>query len=219
MLTGALPALEASGSRELLRGNISMNQKRRTLIALIRSKGKMIAREFQGSNSDVGEKRDQIALFSHGAVPVVNHVTTNPTSCEDTNEYFNGNVMTLKNPSDTRNRKPSVTLLEGPHIVPREREKRRERTHGNRALLKYKQRRCVSRARILDYPGFRVLLFARERGAEDRDGNLQGTQKFHMRKRPETGFSADWDPALNYACGRGRFRDGGGRFIGTRCDA
>lgn len=50
------------------------------------------------------------------------------------------------------------------------------------------------------------------------DGNLQGTQKFHMRERPETGFSAESVPALNYACGRGKFRDDG-RFIGTKCDA
>ena len=88
-----------------------------------------------------------------------------------------------------RNRKPFVLLLESLHIIPG--------VHGSHALLKYKQRECVSRARILDYPSGRVLPFARDRERDREpnvDGNLQGTQKFHMRKRPETGFSTDRDP-------------------------
>lgn len=48
-----------------------------------------------------------------------------------------------------------------------EKNERKKKTQRSHTLLKHKQRECISRARILDYPSTRVLLFVRETGSEE----------------------------------------------------
>lgn len=89
---------------------------------------------------------------------------------------------------------PGVSFLESLYIV--------AKPHGSHTLLKYKQREDVSLAYwIIPVPVYYCLVWAAGE-QPTADGNLQGTQKFHMRERPETVFLNRSD-VLNYT-GRGR---------------